>query len=415
MKIEVISIGDELLKGRVVNSNAAFLCRHLQQNGYTVARQTTLSDQPEPLKQGLLEALSRSDLVLSTGGLGPTLDDCTREIAAEIYHCGFHFVPELAHELRERFKDSYHAIEDQARVPSKAMLLPNHVGSAPGLFFSEEGKSLLLMPGVPREMEPMFLGAVLPFLAKKWPSQEKKETVQLHFCLVYESLIDSHLRHLITRYPEVEVGIYPGHGVLSILLLSSNVEQLAAFEKEMRRHFDAYNYESASGMIGEALQTWCVKNGKKVAFAESCTGGALASHVTAIAGASEYFLGSFVVYTNAMKEQILGVSRETLSLKGDVSEETVRAMLKGIFQRTAADYGIAVSGIAGPTGGTPEKPVGTIWAAIGKRGESPDVGQFLSFGSRETIILSATHSLLGALWRKVEKGIPAFPFILCPH
>jgi nicotinamide-nucleotide amidase len=137
----------------------------------------------------------------------------------------------------------------------------------------------------------------------------------------------------------------------------------------------------------------------------------LASCVTAIAGASTYFLGSFVVYSNEMKEEILGVSKQTLLSKGAVSEEVVKQMLEGVFHRSSADYAIAVSGIAGPTGGSKERPVGTIWAAIGERGKSPDVGQFMGYGSRDTILLSATHSLLGALWRKVEKGIPAFPLI----
>ncbi|MBS0603435.1 MAG: CinA family nicotinamide mononucleotide deamidase-related protein [Verrucomicrobia bacterium] len=411
MIIEIISIGDELLKGRIVNTNAAFLCSHLQKKGYAVSRQTTLSDQPELLKSGLKEAIARSDLVISTGGLGPTLDDRTREIAAEIYACDFHFDQKLADELLIRYPNRYDAVKDQARLPTKARIVLNRVGSAPGLFFSEKGKSLILMPGVPKEMEPMFLEQALPLIEKNWPLKEKKVISHLNFCLVYESLLDPHLRELSGRFPEVEAGIYPAHGHLSVLLLSSKADQLAAFEKEMRQRFGNYIYSSPSGRIEDALQDWFVKNKKKLAFAESCTGGTIASHATSIPGASDYFLGSFVVYSNEMKEQILGVSKQTLQTKGAVSEETVREMLEGVFKRTSADYAIAVSGIAGPTGGTAEKPVGTVWAAIGERGNPADVGKFMSFGSRQTIILSATNQLLGALWRKVEKGIPAFPFL----
>jgi nicotinamide-nucleotide amidase len=229
---------------------------------------------------------------------------------------------------------------------------------------------------------------------------------------VYESLLDSHLRELSILHPAVEVGIYPAHGLVSVLLLSSRADQLAAFEGELRHRFGNYIYSSPSGRIEEAVQSWFVKNSKKLALAESCTGGAIAAHITSIAGASDYFLGSFVVYSNAMKEEVLGVSGQTLTTKGAVSKETVCAMLEGVFRNTSADYAIAVSGIAGPTGGTPEKPVGTIWAAIGERGTPPDVGQFMGYGSRETIILSATNSLLGALWRKVEKGSSAFPFLV---
>jgi nicotinamide-nucleotide amidase len=161
----------------------------------------------------------------------------------------------------------------------------------------------------------------------------------------------------------------------------------------------------------EALHSWFVQHKKKLAFAESCTGGMLSTCVTALPGASDYFLGSFVVYSNEMKEKILGVSQETLNLKGAVSAEAVSEMLNGVFKKTSADFAIAVSGIAGPTGETAQKPVGTIWAAIGERGKSPDIGTFHLVGSRQTIILQTTNYLLGALWRKVEKGIPAFPLL----
>lgn len=163
------------------------------------------------------------------------------------------------------------------------------------------------------------------------------------------------------------------------------------------------------GKMEEALHGWFVKHQKTLAFAESCTGGMLSMHVTAIPGASEYFLGSFVVYSNAMKQKVLGVSQETIDSQGAVSEAAVKEMLGGVFKQTAADFAIAVSGIAGPTGGTEQKPVGTICAAIGERGKSADVGTFRVSGSRHTIMLSTTQWLLGALWRKVEKGIPAFP------
>jgi nicotinamide-nucleotide amidase len=411
MTIEIISIGDELLKGRIVNTNAAFLCKYLQLQGYGVSRQTTLSDEREVLSAGLKEALARSDVVISTGGLGPTLDDRTREIAAEIFTCDFRFDQTLADELKHRYQDRYHAVEDQARIPSKATLLHNRVGSAPGLVFSEGKKIWILLPGVPKEMEPMFLEQVLPYLEKSGLKAEKKASVQLHFCLLYESLLDPHLRELSLRYPLVEVGIYPSHGTLCVSLISAHAEQLSSFQKELRQRFDGYIYNAPSGKIAEALFAWCASHKKKVAFAESCTGGMLASCATLIPGASDYFLGSFVVYSNEMKEEILGVSKQTLLSKGAVSEEVVKQMLEGVFHRSSADYAIAVSGIAGPTGGSKERPVGTIWAAIGERGKVPDVGQFMGYGSRDTILLSATHSLLGALWRKVEKGIPAFPLI----
>jgi PncC family amidohydrolase len=196
-----------------------------------------------------------------------------------------------------------------------------------------------------------------------------------------------------------------------VVLQSSEKTQLIAFQKELCRRFCNYHYTSTHGKIEEALQVWFGQHHKTLALAESCTGGLIAAHITALPGASEYFLGSYVAYSNELKERILGVSKETISAEGAVSEAVVQEMLKGVFNTTSADFAIAVSGVAGPSGGTEQKPVGMICAAIGERGQSPDVGTFQAFGNRQTITLLATQWLLGALWRKVEKGIPAFPLL----
>ncbi len=409
MIIELISIGDELLKGNVVNTNAAFLCRQFMLAGYAVSCQMTLPDARESLAKGLTGALQRADLVIGTGGLGPTCDDRTREVAAELFHSEFHFDQALADDIKRRFGNRNVSLENQARMPSKAKILHNRIGTAPGLLFFEGGKTLVLLPGVPKEMEPMFLEQVLPWVQKQWPLKAKKESVQLFFCLINESLLDPHLRELMMHYPSVEVGIYPAHGTLTVALQSSHKSQLHSFQKELISRFSNYCYSSPNGKIEEALHHWFVTHQKTLAFAESCTGGMLSMHVTSLPGASEYFLGSFVVYSNAMKQQILGVSKETLDSQGAVSEAAVKEMLDGVFNKTSADFAIAVSGIAGPSGGTEQTPVGTICAAIGEREKIPDVGTFNSFGNRHTITLLATQWLLGALWRKVEKRIPAFP------
>lgn len=412
MNIEVISIGDELLKGTIVNTNAPFICRHLLEKGYRVSRQTTLCDERIALAAGLKEALHRSDLVITTGGLGPTLDDQTREAAAELFGSDFHIDEHLAEELKRRYAERYAAVQDQARVPRKAQLVRNRVGSAPGLLFSEKGKTLILMPGVPKEMEAMFIEEVLPLIEKQAPRSQRAAVVQLHFALVYESLLDPHLREFSKRYPAVETGVYPAEGRVTVLLLSADPHQLSSYQKELAARFDSYHYSSSSGKIEEALQAWFVKHKKTLFCAESCTGGAIASCLTRIPGASDYFLGSCVAYANGCKEKLLGVSARTLHDHGAVSAEVVREMLAGVFRTTSADYAIAVSGIAGPAGGTPDKPVGTIWAAIGERGKEPDVGTFKTYGSREKIILTTAYTLLGVLQRKVEKEIPAFPLFL---
>ncbi len=411
MKIELISIGDELLKGKIANTNAAFLSRQLMQTGYAVMRQTTLSDERKQLQQGLQEALQRSDLVIATGGLGPTLDDHTREAAAELFDCDFRLENSIADDIKRRFGSRAVSAENQATIPSKAKTFQNRIGTAPGLLLFEKQKGLVLMPGVPKEMEPMFLEQVLPWIQKQWPLKETKKSALLFFCLVHESMLDPHLRELANEYSSVEAGIYPAHGTLCVVLHSSDQKQLNAFQKELSSRFSNFHFHSSQGKIEEAIGLWFTAHHKTLCFAESITGGMLAEQITAIPGASDFFLGSFIVYSNAMKEQILAVSQKTLESQGAVSEAVVKEMLEGVFKKTSADFAIAVSGIAGPSGGTDEKPVGTICAAIGERGKSPDVGTFKAFGSRQTITLLTAQWLLGALWRKVEKGIPAFPLL----
>lgn len=411
MNIELVSIGDELLKGSIVNTNVSFLGRHLLQAGYRVTRQTTLPDKPEALREGLKDSIGRADLVIATGGLGPTLDDGTREIAAELFSSPLHLDSTIAEDIRKRFAGVNVSVENQATVPSKAKIFPNAVGTAPGLLLSEKGKHLVLLPGVPREMEPMFLEKVLPWVQKQWPQALKKASSHLYFCLIYESLLDPYLRALAQKYPAVEVGIYSAHGLLSVALHSENHSQLNAFEKDLTSRYGIYIYSSPSGKLEEAIHEWFVKHRKKLAFAESCTGGMLASFITSLPGASDYFLGSFVVYSNEMKQQALGVSKTAIETHGSVSEEVAREMLAGVFAKSSADFAIAVTGFTGPTGGAPGKPVGTICVAIGERGKTADVGTFQVFGNRQTMTLLATQWLLGALWRKVEKGIPVFPFI----
>ena len=259
-------------------------------------------------------------------------------------------------------------------------------------------------------MEPILHRTSHPFHRKGMPAQRKRATKQLYFCHVYESTLDPHLRELSKRFSQVEAGVYPAHG-LSVNVSFADTAQLHAFEKELDSRFGDYRYFAKSGKIEEALHTWFVQHKKKLAFAESCTGGMLSSLVTQLSGTSDYFLGSIVAYSNSMKEQLLGVSSGTIQKNSELSVETAAEMLGGVFEKTHADYAIAVTGIAGPSGGTDQKPVGTVWAAIGERGKKPDIGTFCKKGNRQMVILSTANYLLGALWMKVAKGIPAFNFL----
>ncbi|MBI3236712.1 MAG: nicotinamide-nucleotide amidohydrolase family protein, partial [Chlamydiales bacterium] len=394
------------------NSNASFLSAHLTENGYQVVRQIALPDDPSLLQEGLEEIFRRRSLVITTGGLGPTCDDKTREIIAHLFSTDLIYREEVADDLKKRFGETLLSLKDQATIPESAKPILNRLGTAPGLLLSKEGKTWILLPGVPQEMQEMFLQDLLPYLLKNHPPLHKKRSIKLYFSVLNESQIDPVLRLLKEEHPQVDIGIYPSYGALMLHLASADSAHLEMCRKTLAERFEPYLFDAPNGKIEEAIHAWFIANGKKLALAESCTGGAIAASLTAIPGASLYFLGSIVAYSNAMKQEILEVSHATLEKAGAVSQEAVLEMLQGVFAKTDADYAISISGIAGPDGGTAQKPVGTMWAAIGKRGEKPDVGTFFLRGNRQTRPLSAKSLLLGALYRKVTRGAPAFPLPL---
>ncbi len=406
MRIELASIGDELLSGRVVNSNASWICQTLKSLGLTVAQITTLPDNKKILYDRLKEALDRADLVITTGGLGPTCDDLTRSVAAELFHSDFQENKELLEDLTRRYKKANASIKDQASVPSKAKLLQNLVGTAPGLLFSEGGKMLVLLPGVPQEMRSIVANELLPYLVKNFPAQNKPVERQLHFALLTESQIDPFLREHQAEYKDLSIGIYPGYGTVSVSLLSPSETTILHVSQQLIEKFSTYFYQETS--VEEALHKVLAEKKLTLATAESCTGGQIAAMLTKIPGASNYFLGSIVSYCDALKEKLLRVAPETLKTYGNVSQECVTEMLLGVFSITDADYAIAISGILGPSGGTAKTPVGTVFAAIGKRGAVPAIGIIPVYGNREVMIESASRKVLAHLLRYIVHGTVPF-------
>lgn len=409
MRVEIIAIAEEILKGMVVNTNSTYISAALSKFGWTAKRHTVLPDEPQTLKTGLKEALERSDLVITTGGLGPTLDDVTRHVAADLFSSDFTFNQDIADELVKRYGPTLTSLKDQATVPTKAHILKNSVGTAPGFVFRENGKTLVLLPGVPPEMQPMLDAEAIPYLQKIFPRHADQTTETIHFCLTSENMLDPLLRQLQSDYPSMEFGIYPGYGVLTVVIRSKLFVELAAAKHRITSLFPSNVFTSATGKIEEAVFDLMRENKKTLSLAESCTGGLMAHKITSLAGASDFFLGSLVTYSNDLKRKVLNVSAATLEKHGAVSAETVEEMLKGLFDVTGSDYGIAVSGIAGPSGGSKDKPVGTIWAAIGERGKKPEIGRVDFKGNRQTIIMVTSIRLLGALYRKLKYGVSALP------
>lgn len=405
LKIEIITIGKELLDGRIINRNAAFISAHLFKFGYTVERHTTFSDDLQILRKGLQEAYERSDLIIITGGLGPTLDDLTRIVVAEVFHCKLSVNALVVADLKKRFGKELNTLEDQATIPEKAQPLLNSVGTAPGLLFLINDKMVVCFPGVPAEMQPMFVNTFLPILQERYPPLHK-HVVCLYACFFQESQVNPMLRELQTQLPELEIGIYPSYSNVTIMLSSENKASIEYAEKLLKTQLDSFLYTATTGKIEEAIHNWFIQEKKTLVLAESCTGGTMASLLTAIKGASEFFLGSFVTYSSDLKQHILDVPKEILETKGSVSAECVLAMLNGALEKSQADVGLAVSGIAGPTSDSSHEKIGTIWAAMQEKGNSPYVFRLQITGDRQTIILKTAYSLFGILWRKLAKNIP---------
>lgn len=410
MRCEIVSVGNEVLQGSVVNGNAAFIAEELWGIGIQPKRHLVLPDDPQELREGLEESFNRSDLVLVTGGLGPTCDDATRAVAASIWQSDFRYDETIAADLNRRYGDVkqygeaiFESIRDQATIPSKAITLPNPAGTASGFIFEDGSKIMILMPGVPIEMRLMMRQQVIPYLVKKQLQNSLLFRRNLQFFTLPEFKVDQYWRKLAPNYSQIEFGIYPGQATLRVQLSvrAKDVQEADRLLKpaleQIKHEFEAYYIGCTKSELAETVHHRLLASGKKMAVAESCTGGAFMSRLTHFSGASNYLLGGVVAYSNGVKEQQLGVSKTLLQNHGAVSEACVTAMLQGVFDRFPADIAVAVTGIAGPTGGTPEKPVGTVWCAVGLRGSKPLVWHYPSKGNRDTIIERSVNQLLGYL------------------
>lgn len=387
MKAEIITIGDELLIGQVVDTNSAWMAEHLNEAGIELYQITSVHDDREHILKALDEAFSRADIVLTTGGLGPTKDDITKHVMCEYF--GTSLVEDIhvrahIHELYKERPDVLNRLTaTQWLVPASATILPNRVGSAPIMVFEyevegerlkvkgEEKKMLIAMPGVPHEMKIAMTEQVLPFLRLKVKGERRETGDIIHRTIMLAGIPESTLAIRIEDWENalpdsMHLAYLPKDGTIR-LRLSTYGEATA---EELQSHIDTLlplinDYLLATEDISlEALAGRLLKQqGKTIATAESCTGGRLAAALNAQSGSSAYYMGSVVAYDNRIKEQVLSVAHDTLMEHGAVSEQTVREMAEGVRALMNTDYAIATSGIAGPTGGTKDKPVGTVWIA----------------------------------------------------
>lgn len=389
MKAEIITIGDELLIGQVVDTNSAWMAEHLNEAGIELYQITSVHDDREHILKALDEAFSRADIVLTTGGLGPTKDDITKHVMCEYFGTSLVEDPHVRAHIHELYKERPDVLNrltaTQWLVPESATILPNRVGSAPIMVFEYEvegerlqvkgegkkSKYLVAMPGVPHEMKIAMTEQVLPYLRLKVKGERRETGDIIHRTIMLAGIPESTLAILIEDWENalpdsMHLAYLPKDGTIR-LRLSTYGEATA---EELQSHIDTLlplisDYLLVNEDISlEALAGRLLKQqGKTIATAESCTGGRLAAALNAQSGSSAYYMGSVVAYDNRIKEQVLGVAHDTLVEYGAVSEQTVREMAEGVRALMNTDYAIATSGIAGPTGGTKDKPVGTVWIA----------------------------------------------------
>lgn len=406
MAIEIVSIGNELLSGSTLNTNAATIGRALLSHGFAINRVTLLPDEASPLKEGIKETMERSAYVITTGGLGPTGDDITRDVIADLVNRPLICDHDIKEDLVKRFTHNLSTLEDQSKVPLGSTILHNPIGTAPGFILTNSKSTIIALPGVPEQMEVM-LNTVTLYLAKRCP--QSYYVTSLYLCQLLEEQVDPLLRTFEREHPSLQIGICPSLGTLSVFIRAHDSATPNIVKKQIVQSFPSYVFSTTSQKIEDAVQEWMVTHGKTLVCAESCTGGHLSARLTAISGASNYFLGGVVSYSNALKISLLHVLPVTLQSYGAVSREVVMEMAQGALTLAHADYALAISGIAGPHGGSNEKPIGTIWGAIATKTEI-FTGKFRAHkgAKRRMVIEYSATRLLSTLWRYLQHNIEPF-------
>lgn len=374
MKAEIISIGTELLLGHIVNTNAVYLARRLAELGIDLYHQTTIGDNPQRLAAAIRKALGRSDIVILTGGLGPTVDDITAATVALALQKKLILNKLALKNLKDYFTSRGLKMPAgnvrQVHVPEGARAIYNKVGTAPGLIIDYRGRVIICLPGPPREMQPMFESDIAQFFRKRFKSEWVFRARTIKTVGLPEARVDRMVKDLLKLSPPTTVGIYAKlREVHLVIMAKARNERLAlraisSIEKKIRSRLKDYIFgyddETLESVVGKRL----VERKMTLAVAESCTGGLIANRITDASGSSKYFKAGIVTYSNEAKESFLGVSVGTLKKYGAVSGPVAIEMAKGIKHYACADIGIGVTGIAGPMGGTATKPVGLVWIAI---------------------------------------------------
>lgn len=374
IKAEVVTIGDEILYGQITDTNTQFISAELDKIGIKTLRKISIGDAESEILGLLSEVIQRADVVIFTGGLGPTKDDITKKTLAKFFDdtlvkndTAFEMVKAF---FGKRGREFTELNQQQAFLPSKAVFIPNPVGTAPGMWFNANGKILVSLPGVPYEMKYLMENEIIPRLKVQFQTP-----IISHKVLRTAGIGESMLAELIESWedalpPHIKLAYLPSFGQVKLRLtgVGKDLQQLEnEIDNEVEKVFPLikkYLFSTSNQNLEEVIGIELVKKESTLSVAESCTGGYLSQLITSISGCSAYFKGGIIAYSNEVKQSQLFVSEETLAQNGAVSKETIEAMAKGVREQLQTTYGIATSGVAGPAGGTEEKPVGTVWIAV---------------------------------------------------
>lgn len=413
-KAYLISTGTELLLGNTVDSNSMFLAQKLAETGIKVIGKSIVGDNRETISVAFKTGLELADLVVATGGLGPTRDDLTKEVACEAMGCELQMVEEELHGIEEFFARRHRKMADcnrkQAMFPQEARVLKNRLGTAPGMYLARDGKVVILLPGPPREMQDMYIMAAEPLLL-----QEKGlvgSGVQSRLIKVFgpgESQVEEMLKGVLDDQQDYSMALLAQEGEVHIKFTADSLdgnqtrqrlnELCQRIEKALGRNVFAYDEETLTGVVAKQLQ----QQGLSLAVVESCSGGLLSKMITDLPGSSEYFWGGAVSYSNAAKRTLLGVKEETLQAYGAVSSETAAEMALGLQKVSGADVAVSITGVAGPDGGSEDKPVGLVYFGVVWQQEVK-VKEMRFVGDRNAIRTLAAKSALDLVRRRFLSG-----------
>ena len=409
MNIGILSIGDEVVMGKTINTNASYLAKKLQEKHFKITEHLCIRDERKDILSALFYLYRNAQVLITTGGLGPSQDDITKEVVAEFFNEQLMLNQSVIDQIKHMFMMQKQEMPvtniKQAYFIEDSLIVENHNGTAPGMIYEKEGRIIILLPGPPNELEPMFESDVLPYLINRYQLQSLEKKYRL--MNIGESKAEVLLESLYQQYPQFKIAPYASVGVVDYIISSHNIndkklfnEACSAFEDIMKDYIVGDTTKEINEIVIESLGLHKLT----LACAESCTGGMVSSYLVDVPGGSTVFLEGIVAYSNEAKVNHLNIDPQIIKAYGAVSKEVAIEMAKNIAQISQADIGVSTTGIAGPSGGTKEKPVGLVYMAIHYKGQTRVYEQYFS-GNRDKVRKRTTMFLLYQLYKEIIKTL----------